>query len=443
VIQKRFIDLFAGCGGLSLGLAQAGWKGAFAIERDPMAFETFSANFLEENSKARFDWPSWLEKRAWGIQDLLATHRRQLRALRGHVELVAGGPPCQGFSFAGRRKRHDPRNLLFKQYVDVVDAIQPPFLVLENVPGMRVVHGRSRLRASRRSLRRSFSDRLIESLEELGYEAKDEVLDAAEFGVPQRRPRLIVVGMRREFAERLPEGSKTMFHLLDIARTELLRELRLKTPVSAKEALADLEIDPRETRLQPCSDPASSPRFLEPIYHRRPVGAYQTLMRENGPQQPNSMRLARHSEVVAARFADIRQTCRAGVALGKADRERFGLLKQRTFPLADDQPAPTITTLPDDLLHYSEPRILTVRECARLQSFPDWFEFRGKFTTGGDRRVKECPRYTQVGNAVPPLLARAIGKALSAALNAGMSPSSQKAPPRKRTIRSRQLNLMD
>src|SRR3546814_425596 len=79
--------------------------------------------------------------------------------------------------------------------------------------------------------------------------------------------------------------------------------------------------------------------------------------------------------------------------------------------------APTITTLPDDVLHYSEPRILTVRESARLQSFPDWFQFKGKFTTGGDRRTRECPRYTQVGNAVPPHLARAIGTAISRALD--------------------------
>ena len=84
--------------------------------------------------------------------------------------------------------------------------------------------------------------------------------------------------------------------------------------------------------------------------------------------------------------------------------------------MSDASPAPTITTLPDDVLHYSEPRILTVRESARLQSFPDWFQFKGKYTTGGDRRTKECPRYTQVGNAVPPYLARAIGSALGKAL---------------------------
>ena len=98
-------------------------------------------------------------------------------------------------------------------------------------------------------------------------------------------------------------------------------------------------------------------------------------------------------------------------------RKGYGLKKHRIYPMSDISPAPTITTLPDDVLHYSEPRILTVRESARLQSFPDWFQFKGKYTTGGDRRTKECPRYTQVGNAVPPYLARAIGSALGKALS--------------------------
>lgn len=95
-----------------------------------------------------------------------------------------------------------------------------------------------------------------------------------------------------------------------------------------------------------------------------------------------------------------------------ASRKTYNLKKHRIVPMAGSDPAPTVTTLPDDILHYSEPRILTVREYARLQSFPDWFHFKGKYTTGGKLRAKECPRYTQVGNAVPPLLARAIGKAL-------------------------------
>lgn len=89
--------------------------------------------------------------------------------------------------------------------------------------------------------------------------------------------------------------------------------------------------------------------------------------------------------------------------------ERFGLKKHCVVPLDADRPSHTLTTLPDDFLHYSEPRILTVREYARLQSFPDWYEFRGKYATGGDQRLSECPRYTQAGNAVPPFLAEFVG----------------------------------
>ena len=106
----KFVDLFSGCGGFSLGLAMAGLEGQFAVERDAMAFETFSANFLGERKLPveKFAWPSWLEKRAWPIDELLIQHVDQLKSLEGSIEVLAGGPPCQGFSFAGRRNESDP-----------------------------------------------------------------------------------------------------------------------------------------------------------------------------------------------------------------------------------------------------------------------------------------------------------------------------------------------
>jgi DNA (cytosine-5)-methyltransferase 1 len=166
--------------------------------------------------------------------------------------------------------------------------------------------------------------------------------------------------------------------------------------------------------VRPCLDPASARGFLEPDY-KGPTTHYQRLMRgDMRPGVVDSARIARHTEKVRKRYERIIGECRQGVAMSAADRARFGLSKHRICPMAASQPAPTITTLPDDLVHYSEPRILSVRECARLQSFPDWFHFRGKYTSGGQRRARECPRYTQVGNAVPPLLGRAIGLALVA-----------------------------
>jgi len=131
----------------------------------------------------------------------------------------------------------------------------------------------------------------------------------------------------------------------------------------------------------------------------------------------NSLRLVNHRPETIEKFKNILNICRKGVQLTQDDRARFDIRKKSIVPLAPDQPSHTLTTLPDDFLHYAEPRIHTVREHARLQSFPDWFNFLGKYTTGGNRRSKECPRYTQVGNAVPPFMAEAIGSALLLILN--------------------------
>ncbi|MDP9759079.1 MULTISPECIES: DNA cytosine methyltransferase [Agrobacterium] len=411
--EFTFVDLFSGCGGLSLGLTLSGLKGHFAIERDDMAFQTFAANMLQRKGARRFDWPRWLEKKAWDIEELLDQHLSGLRSLRGQIDILAGGPPCQGFSFAGRRNEDDPRNLLFKKYVEMVQALQPQAIVIENVPGMKVVHARRNVIDLQNPIRKekklSFYDKLAESLSDAGYAVEAKLVDSSTFGVPQKRSRLIVIGVRKDLCEWLDGGIKHVFDLLELARMAQLRELGLGEVVTASDALSDLEINGRT--LSPTSDPQCPPRYLEASYHG-PKTAYQELMHFGHEGPMDSMRLARHRDDVRERFGKILAECRRGVRMSDADRKSYNLKKHRIFPMASDDPAPTVTTLPDDILHYSEPRILTVREYARLQSFPDWFHFKGKYTTGGKLRTKECPRYTQVGNAVPPLLARAIGKAL-------------------------------
>src|SRR5690554_6323726 len=126
--RPTFIDLFAGCGVLSLGLSEAGWKGRFAIERATDAFETFRANFLSAGGRHRFEWPADLEKRAFSIEEVLEQWGDKLSKLAGEVDLIAGGPPCQGFSFAGKRYASDPRNKMFQKYVEFVRLIRPKFL---------------------------------------------------------------------------------------------------------------------------------------------------------------------------------------------------------------------------------------------------------------------------------------------------------------------------
>ncbi|EJM17147.1 DNA-methyltransferase Dcm [Pseudomonas sp. GM21] len=425
-----FADLFAGCGGLSLGLSLAGLNGVFAVERDKMAFSTLSANLLERRKVPvrQFEWPSWLERKAWGIDEILEQHPLELSKLKGKVHVLAGGPPCQGFSFAGKRLESDPRNQLFEKYVEMVKAIQPAAIVLENVPGMKVAHkAKSWKELGITQVKpQSYYDKLVESLDRVGYQVFGRILDSSLFGVPQKRPRLIVIGIRKDLARHLPGGVTRAFELLEEARLNQLQELGLPETVSASEAISDLEIKHAGTR--PCTDPSSRTGFQELAY-KGPRTHYQTLMHQGSDDSMDSVRLAKHKPEISERFMRIIQDpeCIRGGLMSLAQREKYGLKKHRICLMHEDNPAPTITTLPDDVLHYSEPRILTVRESARLQSFPDWFQFRGKFTTGGSRRTKECPRYTQVGNAVPPYLARAIGLAIRSVLAEAMTVASQQA----------------
>ncbi|MBO1111842.1 DNA cytosine methyltransferase [Bordetella petrii] len=418
--KYSYIDLFSGCGGLSLGLTMANLQGKFAIEKDSMAFETFSANFLSDRKLPieKFQWPEWLEQRAWGIDELLAKHLGELKGLAKQIDILAGGPPCQGFSFAGRRNGDDPRNQLFTKYVEVVDAVRPKILVLENVPGMRIAHWAQEGKdGSKVKHSESYYEKLRLSLEAIGYEVHGEILDAARFGVPQRRARLIAVGVRSDVSGCLNGGKKRFFSLIEEIREQQLKDLKLGRTVSAHEAIDDLRTRRRWSKLKECTDPRSKSGFQEVVY-TGPDSSYQRLMhRFCRSDAMDSMRLANHSIEVAGRFERIIEECRKGVRMDEDSRKKFRLKKHRIFPMSGNEPAPTITTLPDDVLHYAEPRILTVRESARLQSFPDWFRFKGKFTTGGASRTKECPRYTQVGNAVPPLLARAIGLAIKQILD--------------------------
>ena len=406
-----FIDLFAGCGGLSLGLMNAGWKGLFAVEKEQNAFETLHHNLVSRSTGPSYEWPVWLERGPSNTSKIITKYHKELLALRGYVDLIAGGPPCQGFSLAGRRKKTDSRNKLFIQYMKFVKLVQPRMVIMENVKGITIEFGKKKrdtLRGRVPGRRpKPFADRIMESLEKLGYTVVPLLLKAVDFGVPQLRPRYFVIGMKRTLS---PEYDVAYLkNLIDRARIEFLEEKGLPNNgyVSSREALSDLEVG--EKRLIDCID---TPGFQQ-IEYGGPQTHYQKLMHGNmNGVAPNSLRLANHRENTKFRFRQIIETCRPGVSLSDDDRARLGLGKHCIVALDPNRPSHTLTTLPDDIIHYSEPRILTVRECARLQSFPDWFEFRGKYTTGGERRVHECPRYTQVGNAVPPLLGEAIGKVL-------------------------------
>lgn len=243
----------------------------------------------------------------------------------------------------------------------------------------------------------------------MGYAVFPKLVRALDYGVPQLRPRYIMVAIDENYLTDRP-GYDPYSGLEKVRRTFLAdRGLPLDRPISAQEAISDLEVDGKE--LVTCPDV----KGYQQIAYSEPVTVFQKLLHgEMNGTAPNSLRLAKHRDEIRDRFRNILDTCRRGIQLNPTDRLRLGLKKKCVVPMDPDQPSHTLTSLPDDLIHYSEARILSVREYARLQSFPDWYAFKGKYTTGGELRVKECPRYTQVANAVPPFLAEVIGLVLKA-----------------------------
>lgn len=398
-----FIDAFAGCGGLSLGLLRAGWRGLFAVEKDPSAFATYKANLLTRFAD-QYVWPEELPTEPMTIDGLLDGRPEFVDSLKGKVTLIAGGPPCQGFSSAGRRIADDPRNKLVQRYLDLVAAVEPTMVLLENVKGL--TQGFSDINNEEIQ---NYSEYLVGALSER-YTVFWTYVNSAEYGVPQARTRFILVAVRKPAA--MPPA--LVRDAIDEAQRAHLRRLKLVVPVGAAAAISDLEIS------RGGSDESSETKGFREIRYLEPRTHFQRLMRDGQTTAPTDVRLPNHRPDIQSRFAELIQKCHAGgrlnVSIGKELREEYGLKKQALRVLDPDRPAPTITSMPDDLLHYSEPRTLTVRENARLQSFPDWFAFQGKYTTGGKRRRYEVPRYTQVANAVPPYLAQVLGEALRSVL---------------------------
>ena len=405
-----FIDLFAGCGGLSLGLIQAGGRGLLAVEKTASAFETLYSNLGNPAGPfSGFDWTPLIPAKAMTTNELLSTYGNQLIKLSTKVDVVAGGPPCQGFSIYGRRNKDDARNRLYLEYLKVVEKLSPKIVLLENVTGIDMPFLTANEQDNKQS-KNTVADRIVSKLKTLGYKTTAFSLCSSDFGVPQKRKRFFVV------AAKTKADITTLFSTsyIEALRIEFLKTLSLAPTqkVSVSDAISDLEI--KGKKLKVCIDMPNR----DEIAYAGPITAYQRLMHKGLPDftPPNSMRLAKHTSKVVTKFQLIQQMGIPGRNIDNAMKAQLKTVKQRIHLLDPKMPSPTVTTLPDDLVHYSEPRILTVRELARLQTFPDWFGFAGPYTTGGARRSKECPRFTQVGNAVPVLLAQFMGRYVSAIL---------------------------
>ncbi len=398
-IKPVYIDLFAGCGGLSLGLYQSGWKGLFAIEKSPEAFQTLEYNLLKKLN--HFDWPNWLPCQPFDINEVIENYKENLKSLRGQVDLVVGGPPCQGFSSAGRRVESDERNELIKSYLRFIQLVRPKVIFFENVKGFTLNFKKNKSKGI------AYSEFVLRSLKWLNYKAYGRMVNFSEFGIPQKRARFIIIGIREDFADQKNLQTLDFFHRIFENKKKFLVSKGLTLKPNLKQAISDLLY---ENGTIDCPDRKG---FKAGLYSK-PASKYQRYMRKgNTGKVPDSHSFVNHKKETEEKFRYILEVGNRNKDLSKEVKAKLRINKHRIVPLDENQPSITLTTLPDDHIHYCEPRVLTVREYARIQSFPDWFKFKAKYTTGGKERVNEVPRYSQIGNAIPPLFGEQSGLVLN------------------------------
>lgn len=365
------VDLFCGAGGFSLGFKRAGFNIIGAVDKNHSAITTYKHNFDDvatfQQDIRKFNGKSLSERTGYSSAD---------------IDVVIGGPPCKGFSKAGKMNPDDPRNELIVKYAETVSDLSPHVVVLENVTGLLSMKDGQ------------YIDQLVDILSSKGYNVqKPRSVIAADYGVPQLRKRVIITASKSG-KPNLP--SQTHYPYQEIEQMNI-DEKDAKTYISVEDAIGDLSFlksgeEATEYKLQPTTD-------------------YQKEMRK-GSDTLHNHKAPNHGETVRERFAQFEY----GQEMSDIDEE-YQTKKHSMRRWHPEEPSPTITTLPEDFVHYDRDRIPTVRELARLQSFPDWFEFKGPRTTGGSRRKKEVPQYTQIGNAVPPKLAEAIAEGVMSHLN--------------------------
>lgn len=367
------VDYFSGPGGLAEGFSQAGFETLMGIDFDENSAETFKKNHPE----AKYIRADISELDPKDVLD-------ELDYGENEIDVIVGGPPCQGFSIAGDREQDDERNELFKDYARHVESLNPKFVLMENVPGML-------------SMETSEGEPVIEEIREhfsdIGYRTEYQVLKASNFGVPQNRERVFVLGTRLDDGN---IGFPGRTHIVDGDDQKLTEvDSDMKRAVTVGDALSDL------TSLKAGGKSSD--------YGAKPKNDYQRMMRENmsSSSEVKNHDAVNHRDHIVKRFEHIPQG--GDMTDAPEEHQPSKVYSSRNRRLKEDHPSYTVTShVLDELIHPWDDRAITVREAARLQSFPDDYVFTGERNVfhGSD----ETSQYEQVGNAVPVLLAKSIAE---------------------------------
>lgn len=346
--KYKMIDLFAGVGGLSLGFEQVGFDVVIANEYDASIAQSYIKNRNNPNMI---------------VADITTLPINEtFGRYRGQVDLVVGGPPCQGYSQKGQRKTiNDPRNFLFRYFVDVVKEVSPQYFVMENVPNLLTAENGY------------FKNELITMFTELGYTINAQVLCATDYGVPQNRNRAFII------------GKKDADNPVDMPA-------KVEKRITIWDAISDLAYL-KSGEGEEISD------YMNPAQSK-----YQTMMRKDSQKVFNHI-ATNHSKIALERLAMIPP--KGGKEYLPPEHLTKSIYSGTWERMDADDISVTITTRFDTpssgkFTHPYLNRAITVREAARIQSFPDAFRFYGTKTS----------QMKQVGNAVPPMLSRAIAESI-------------------------------
>lgn len=388
VLGPTVLDLFSGAGGIALGFADAGYQVVGGIDSFKQATESFAANVSGARALVR---------------DLRVSDFSDVREFVGSagIDVIVGGPSCQGFSTSGGlsrvagRDQDDPRNRLFLNYLDLVDELRPSWIVFENVPGL-LLYNQGRVALE-----------IVRAFKEIGYTVVPMILLAADFGVPQLRRRLVFIGNRT--------GADIPFPAATHGNSNLWRNYALPFAHLSRIGHGNgEEVLPHVNFADACSDlpPVEEGQGIDGMEYSSPaLTAYQREMRKGSSlvRQHSAAELAAIDRLAA-------RTLKAGQNWRDIPLDQLPDRFRRIRPydattilkrLRNDAPAYTITTKFNEgttgaFIHPEQARTLTLREAARLQSFPDHFVF-----SGSSAQIRQ-----QIGNAVPPLLARALAEAI-------------------------------
>lgn len=399
--KPTVIDLFAGAGGFGLGFKAAGFDIPVSLEVDSWACDTLRHNHAD------------MRVLHADIRDFKFQATVKGAALL-KPDILIGGPPCQGYSIAGPAAKDpaDPRNSLFINFAKWIEALEPSAFVMENVKGLLSRHNAEGMRVID-IIRQTFAD--------LGYFVEVWLLNAAEYGVPQTRERIFIVGHHHTTAIGEPERTNLLPGVTSEGVGPSLFDTALCPAVTLWEAISDLpELSEGEGK-------------EEQNYGSTPLTQYQERLRGEHDALYNHVAM-RHSKRLVSRFEQIgwgESSSDVAPEFGARKRNGQGALSgakydQNNRRLHPNKPSHTIAaSFYANFVHPFQHRNLTAREGARLQSFPDWYKFQGKKTIVSHKLLQREERldekflcqYNQIGNAVPPLLAHAVALHLRKSLN--------------------------